>query len=116
MQRQHVEPVIQILPKLTVGAEFGQVELGRADHPHIQIDLLVAADPTKAAVLQKAQQLGLQPRAHLADAIEKQRAASREFQQTELAFRPRALEGARSEEHTSELQSLMRISYAVFCL
>src|SRR3546814_6112953 len=28
---------------------------------------------------------------------------------------PEALE-ARSEEHTSELQSLMRISYAVFCL
>src|SRR3546814_9722135 len=25
-------------------------------------------------------------------------------------------EAARSEEHTSELQSLMRISYAVFCL
>src|SRR3546814_6400876 len=24
--------------------------------------------------------------------------------------------GTRSEEHTSELQSLMRISYAVFCL
>src|SRR3546814_10297467 len=27
-----------------------------------------------------------------------------------------ALDRARSEEHTSELQSLMRISYAVFCL
>src|SRR3546814_10378556 len=27
-----------------------------------------------------------------------------------------ALVSARSEEHTSELQSLMRISYAVFCL
>src|SRR3546814_3702191 len=26
------------------------------------------------------------------------------------------IEYARSEEHTSELQSLMRISYAVFCL
>src|SRR3546814_5122057 len=26
------------------------------------------------------------------------------------------LSGPRSEEHTSELQSLMRISYAVFCL
>src|SRR3546814_8528083 len=25
-------------------------------------------------------------------------------------------DGARSEEHTSELQSLIRISYAVFCL
>src|SRR3546814_2794780 len=29
---------------------------------------------------------------------------------------PIAVEGVRSEEHTSELQSLMRISYAVFCL
>src|SRR3546814_2040460 len=32
---------------------------------------------------------------------------------------PRAVQGeaaSRSEEHTSELQSLMRISYAVFCL
>src|SRR3546814_3469999 len=28
----------------------------------------------------------------------------------------RAAGGRRSEEHTSELQSLMRISYAVFCL
>src|SRR3546814_9243057 len=36
------------------------------------------------------------------------------------AIRPIACTGllrrARSEEHTSELQSLMRISYAVFCL
>src|SRR3546814_5010267 len=29
---------------------------------------------------------------------------------------PRDAVGSRSEEHTSELQSLMRISYAVFCL
>src|SRR3546814_4755137 len=29
---------------------------------------------------------------------------------------PDAAKGLRSEEHTSELQSLMRISYAVFCL
>src|SRR3546814_6937175 len=38
-----------------------------------------------------------------------------------LDYLPRALaardtRGLRSEEHTSELQSLMRISYAVFCL
>src|SRR3546814_6226145 len=30
--------------------------------------------------------------------------------------RARDVGGRRSEEHTSELQSLMRISYAVFCL
>src|SRR3546814_9163945 len=37
---------------------------------------------------------------------------------TEAALVEEALSGAdyRSEEHTSELQSLMRISYAVFCL
>src|SRR3546814_8586260 len=35
----------------------------------------------------------------------------------QITFRPRAFEAEfRSEEHTSELQSLMRISYAVFCL
>src|SRR3546814_6164072 len=36
-----------------------------------------------------------------------------EFLIQRLAQKARA---ARSEEHTSELQSLMRISYAVFCL
>src|SRR3546814_1587837 len=33
-----------------------------------------------------------------------------------LALVALMVSGCRSEEHTSELQSLMRISYAVFCL
>src|SRR3546814_1003010 len=33
-----------------------------------------------------------------------------------VGFEVDALDVGRSEEHTSELQSLMRISYAVFCL
>src|SRR3546814_10900734 len=41
----------------------------------------------------------------------------RKARQCDLAERRRLAIGvARSEEHTSELQSLMRISYAVFCL
>src|SRR3546814_2597797 len=36
--------------------------------------------------------------------------------QIEHPRRPVIPTGRRSEEHTSELQSLMRISYAVFCL
>src|SRR3546814_10703117 len=40
--------------------------------------------------------------------------------ETKAAFKAHAiacdLKPSRSEEHTSELQSLMRISYAVFCL
>src|SRR3546814_6207234 len=34
----------------------------------------------------------------------------------ELHAKDRWTDATRSEEHTSELQSLMRISYAVFCL
>src|SRR3546814_1480136 len=34
----------------------------------------------------------------------------------ESKLRRRPVHAGRSEEHTSELQSLMRISYAVFCL
>src|SRR3546814_2013311 len=33
-----------------------------------------------------------------------------------MAINHLAVKSVRSEEHTSELQSLMRISYAVFCL
>src|SRR3546814_8852930 len=36
--------------------------------------------------------------------------------QREAAQRVEQFQSLRSEEHTSELQSLMRISYAVFCL
>src|SRR3546814_7081218 len=38
------------------------------------------------------------------------------LEQVDVAHGPAGLCQQRSEEHTSELQSLMRISYAVFCL
>src|SRR3546814_7410555 len=38
------------------------------------------------------------------------------FSAAPLAVRFCTMSATRSEEHTSELQSLMRISYAVFCL
>src|SRR3546814_3323922 len=38
------------------------------------------------------------------------------YTQRLLAAEPKGRPAERSEEHTSELQSLMRISYAVFCL
>src|SRR3546814_4462793 len=46
--------------------------------------------------------------------FEKDHALSRRFQKIDVA--EPTVEQTRSEEHTSELQSLMRISYAVFCL
>src|SRR3546814_5917161 len=48
---------------------------------------------------------------------ERQRLAFHQPSRIAFAHRmSRALSAGRSEEHTSELQSLMRISYAVFCL
>src|SRR3546814_5918597 len=58
---------------------------------------------------------------HLAQMVEGDVAARRRVVQPPVGVfldrDRRAVAGlARSEEHTSELQSLMRISYAVFCL
>src|SRR3546814_4674926 len=41
---------------------------------------------------------------------------AREVERVDSGFRSMMSVQSRSEEHTSELQSLMRISYAVFCL
>src|SRR3546814_2628573 len=54
--------------------------------------------------------------AHHADAVLRRAHALHRAQQGNPARRVRERAGVRSEEHTSELQSLMRISYAVFCL
>src|SRR3546814_9138044 len=58
----------------------------------------------------------LQPR-HAARRPAADRAArSADLIRASASVPPRATRCRRSEEHTSELQSLMRISYAVFCL
>src|SRR3546814_3571305 len=49
---------------------------------------------------------------HIFDALGRVRIVAKEFFRVLLAL----TDADRSEEHTSELQSLMRISYAVFCL
>src|SRR3546814_3880776 len=48
--------------------------------------------------------------------LKRQEKADRLRQFIEMADKVVVSTEARSEEHTSELQSLMRISYAVFCL
>src|SRR3546814_4153709 len=60
------------------------------------VDRTVGTGFVHAAVLKAAQTL-----------------AAHDYRQADKAFR---MLNPRSEEHTSELQSLMRISYAVFCL
>src|SRR3546814_8305148 len=57
------------------------------------------------------------PRAHGGPAVDAaQRGRGVAFDEDPVADRVGLAHPQRSEEHTSELQSLMRISYAVFCL
>src|SRR3546814_4416265 len=54
---------------------------------------------------------------HVGDrAVDQLVVGGREREAPQLVVRRLARGEQRSEEHTSELQSLMRISYAVFCL
>src|SRR3546814_1273165 len=49
-------------------------------------------------------------------AVSAEQIARLERELASLQAQVKSVEETRSEEHTSELQSLMRISYAVFCL
>src|SRR3546814_2445849 len=78
-----------LFPYTTLFRSLAHVEIGRRGAMRI-----VGADRMLVVPLPEAAEIG---RAIMADGFERQL-------------------GERSEEHTSELQSLMRISYAVFCL
>src|SRR3546814_1426783 len=66
--------------------------------------------------LQHAQQAGHAYRATADHGIPERHRRAVRLQEQSLVGAARGCLTARSEEHTSELQSLMRISYAVFCL
>src|SRR3546814_7211115 len=83
----------------------------RADHVIIDGPPRIAALARSALLAAERVLIPVQPSPYDLWARVERVALIREAQ----VFRP-ALRAAKSEEHTSELQSLMRISYAVFCL
>src|SRR3546814_4408024 len=83
---------------------------GRRPHPHPVLHHLVEGD--HAGRRQRRHMLRQQP-------VEQFGMAAAEVRQTVIVDADPAAQpaiGVRSEEHTSELQSLMRISDAVFCI
>src|SRR3546814_4749206 len=78
------------------GMAISAGDLARQHRPDRPVDVAdFPLDPDRLAVLQRG---------------------SRRLDQLLVKRRSQAMVLTRSEEHTSELQSLMRISYAVFCL
>src|SRR3546814_18652129 len=100
-------------------AQRGVDPLPVAVHPggekldHQQVAITVHHQPGQAVAL------GMHDTPGIADLIQTQRLAAQTHRLGDTrAEKPgiHRLVRVRSEEHTSELQSLMRISYAVFCL
>src|SRR3546814_1834136 len=90
----------------------------RVNVSHIQINIPAdASEAQRSEALAKAQDIAKRAQADAAAFAE---LAQNESQDAGTAKEGGKLgwitKGSRSEEHTSELQSLMRISYAVFCL
>jgi hypothetical protein len=73
------QAVIQVLAEAALRAQFLQLLVGRADDAHVDRDLLVAADALDHALLQEAQQLGLQRHRQVADFVEEEGAAVRQL-------------------------------------
>src|SRR3546814_10848162 len=105
------------VPRLEPAAR--QVPAISQNHPELVAAMVMervdAVPPVERLALDRPDQAKLETRAHyrIAD-VEDERANRSRWRQ----LRPllRTVVGNRSEEHTSELQSLMRISYSVFCL
>jgi hypothetical protein len=71
----HVQAVKQILPEIVLADGFDDVPVGGGDEADIDAQFIVAAHARESAVLQKAEQLGLQRPAHVADFVQKNGAA-----------------------------------------
>ncbi|CAJ6550943.1 Uncharacterized protein conserved in bacteria [Burkholderia pseudomallei] len=100
MDRQHVQPVIKVRAKAPFRDERRQFGRRRRDDPHIRAHDPVRADRLELLVLQHAQQLALQRHRHVADFVEKERAAvgKLELADAPLAIRARVRARRRAEE------------------
>ena len=57
---EHIEPVIQVLSQAPLEDRVAEIAIGGRQHPHVERDVAAPADASEFAVLDDAQQLGLQ--------------------------------------------------------
>src|SRR3546814_7667067 len=98
-----------------LSSDVGSSDLELALHRHEDLDHLHDAGRQLVAALQLLD-LVLEPVLEPLDALVEMAADPLEFGHRLIVRHDDLAPQARSEEHTSELQSLMRTSYAVFCL
>ncbi len=75
VDREDVDPVPEVGAELPVADHRSEVAMGGGDDPHVDMQLVLPADPLEAPILQNAQQAHLHGRRELANLIEEQGAA-----------------------------------------
>jgi len=93
IDRVPVESIEQVFAKQVSGDHVFQIPVRRGDDPHVRRDDLLSAHALELLFLQHAQQLALQQGRHVADLVEKQRAA---VALLELAYAPLVRAGERA--------------------
>ncbi len=78
-QRDNREPVVKIFAERSLFYHFREIAVCCADEAHVQLDLLLRAEPFDAVRFQKSQQLHLRREIDFADFVKKKRAAVRRF-------------------------------------
>ena len=75
LDREAVQPVVEIAAKLIVGDHVLQIAIRGGDDAHIGLQRRIAADALEPLLLKNAQHLALDQRRHIADFIQEDRAA-----------------------------------------
>ena len=68
--REDVQPVVEVGAEAAVGRHRPEVAVGGGDQPHVHLALVRRAEPLELALLEHAQQLGLQLQRQVADLVE----------------------------------------------
>ena len=112
LDREHAEPVVEVLAEPAALHLLLEVAVGGGDHAHVDGAGALLADALELALLQHAQQLGLQLERDLADLVEEQRAAVGELEAAD-AVAQRAGERALLVAEELALEQLARDRRAV---
>ena len=83
-QLHHIQPVEQIAPEPAGGGLGAQIAIGGRNDVHVDVDRCDRAHALDFAGFEHAQQLGLHRLRQLADLVEEQRSAVRDFEQSRL--------------------------------
>src|SRR3546814_2892415 len=114
MRRRRITSVARFLGAMAVATAVTQLMTPKYES---KAEIFISSDAQTLAENTSATTGVLYKISSYANLATHQEVLDRVSQKLDPPLSPDQLEGkVRSEEHTSELQSLMRISYAVFCL